>query len=37
MGPISVPEMSQLQNNTVKAESELRDKYNRKMRLQQSI
>ena len=27
MGPIGIEEMSKLQNNTVKAESDLRDKY----------
>ena len=33
MGPISIGEMSKLQNNTVKAESELRDKYMMKLSL----
>lgn len=33
MGPLTVPQMSNLQNNTVKAESELREKYNRKLAL----
>ena len=31
MGPLTVEQMSNLQNNTVKAESELRDKYNMKL------
>ena len=34
MGPLTVPQMSHLQNNTVKAESELREKYKRKLKLQ---
>jgi len=36
MGPLSVPQMSHLQNNTVKAETELRERYNRKLNLQKS-
>ena len=33
MGPLSVNQMSDLQNNTVKAESSLRDKYKVKLSL----
>ena len=37
MGPLAIEEMSKLQNNTVKAESDLREKYNMKMSLKKSI
>ena len=37
MGPIGIEEMSKLQNNTVKAESDLRDKYMMKLSLKKSI
>jgi hypothetical protein len=31
MGPLGVERMQELQNNTVKAESDLREKYNMKL------
>jgi hypothetical protein len=37
MGPLPVEKMSQLQNNTVKAESELRDRYNVKVSLKKTM
>ena len=37
MGPLSVNQMSDLQNNTVKAESSLRDKYKVKLSLQKTM
>lgn len=37
MGPLSVPEMSHLQNNTQKAETELREKYMKGQELGQSV
>ena len=37
MGPIGIDEMSKLQNNTVKAESDLRDKYMVKLSLQRTM
>lgn len=37
MGPLSVDKMSQLQNNTVKVESELRDKYNVQVSLKRTM
>lgn len=37
MGPLSVEQFSHLQNNTVKAESELRNKYNKKLKMNQSL
>lgn len=37
MGPLGVDAMQKLQNNTVKAESELRDKYNRRLSMQKTM
>lgn len=37
MGPLSVNQMSDLQNNTVKAESSLREKYQVKLSLQKTM
>ena len=37
MGPLAIEEMSKLQNNTVKAESELREKYNMKLSLKKTM
>ena len=37
MGPLGVEKMSELQNNTVKAESELRDRYNIKLSLKKTM
>jgi hypothetical protein len=37
MGPLPVEKMSELQNNTVKAESELRDRYNVKVSLKKTM
>ena len=37
MGPLSVGEMANLQNNTVKAESDLREKYNVKLSLKKTM
>ena len=37
MGPLTSEKMSELQNNTVKAESELRSRHNVKMSLQKSM
>lgn len=37
MGPLTVEQMSDLQNNTVKAESNLRDKYNVKFSLKKTM
>jgi hypothetical protein len=37
MGPLRVEQMQELQNNTVKAESALRDKYNMKLKLQKTM
>ena len=37
MGPLSIGKMTELQNNTVKAESELRDKYNMKLQMQKTM
>eukprot|EP00347_Sterkiella_histriomuscorum_P022347 403330799 len=37
MGPLSVEQMSDLQNNTVKAESDLRERYNVKLSLKKTM
>lgn len=37
MGPLRVEQMKELQNNTVKAESALRDKYNMRLKLQKTM
>ncbi len=37
MGPLGAEKMSELQNNTVKAESELRDRYNVKLSLKMTM
>ena len=37
MGPLDVNQMSELQNNTVKAESKLREKYNQKLSFKQTM
>ena len=37
MGPLGVDQMKRLQNNTVKAESDLRDKYKLRLSLQKTI
>jgi hypothetical protein len=37
MGPLRVEQMQELQNNTVKAESALREKYNMKLKLQKTM
>ena len=37
MGPLRVEQMQELQNNTVKAESALRDKYNMRLKLQKTM
>jgi hypothetical protein len=37
MGPLRIEQMQDLQNNTVKAESELRDKYNAKLKMQKTM
>ena len=37
MGSLTVPEMNNLQNNTVKAESDLREKYNVKLSLKKTM
>ncbi len=37
MGPLPVDKMSELQNNTVKAESELREKYHIKVSLKKTM
>jgi hypothetical protein len=37
MGPLRVEQMQELQNNTVKAESALRDKYNLRLKLQKTM
>ena len=37
MGPLGVDKMNELQNNTVKAESDLRDKYNMKLSMQKTM
>jgi hypothetical protein len=37
MGPLTVDAMSNLQNNTVKAESDLRERYNVKFSLKKSL
>jgi len=37
MGPLGIEEMSKLQNNTVKAESDLREKYNVKLSLKKTM
>jgi len=37
MGPLPIEKMSELSNNTVKAESDLREKYNIKLSLQRSL
>jgi len=37
MGPLRVDQMQELQNNTVKAESALRDKYNMRLKLQKTM
>ena len=37
MGPLPVEKMSDLQNNTVKVETELRDKYNMKVSLKKTM
>jgi len=37
MGPLTVEQMSDLQNNTVKAESDLREKYNMKLSLKKTM
>jgi len=37
MGPLGIEDMSKLQNNTVKAESDLREKYHMKLSLKKSV
>ena len=37
MGPLSVEQMSNLQNNTIKAESNLREKYNMKLQFKKTL
>ena len=37
MGPLGIEDMSKLQNNTVKAESDLREKYQMKLNLKRSV
>ena len=37
MGPLRVEQMQELQNNTVKAESALREKYNMRLKLQKTM
>lgn len=37
MGPLRIEQMQELQNNTVKAESALRDKYNMRLKLQKTM
>lgn len=37
MGPLTVEQMSELQNNTIKAESDLREKYNIKLSLKKTM
>ena len=37
MGPLPIEKMSELQNNTVKAESDLREKYNVKVSLKKTM
>ena len=37
MGPLTVEQMSELQNNTLKAESDLREKYNVKLSLKKTM
>lgn len=37
MGPLTVEQMSDLQNNTVKAESDLRERYNVKLSLKKTM
>jgi hypothetical protein len=37
MGPLPIEKMSELQNNTVKAESELRERYNAKVSLKKTM
>jgi hypothetical protein len=37
MGPLGVDRMAELQNNTVKAESDLREKYNMKLAMQKTM
>ena len=37
MGPLTVNQMCDLQNNTVKVESELRDRYNKKLSLKKTM
>ena len=37
MGPLTVNQMSDLQNNTVKVESQLRDRYNQKLSLKKTM
>jgi hypothetical protein len=37
MGPLGVEDMKMLQNQTVKAESDLREKYNMKLNLKRSV
>ena len=37
MGPLTIEQMSDLQNNTVKAESDLRERYNVKLSLKKTM
>jgi len=37
MGPLGIDTMRDLQNNTVKAESRLREKYQQKLQLEMTI
>jgi hypothetical protein len=37
MGPLGVEQMQELQNNTVKAESALREKYDKKLKMQKTM
>jgi len=37
MGPLSIVKMTELQNNTVKAESDLRERYDMKMKMQRTM
>ena len=37
MGPLGVDQMCELQNNTVKAESKLRERYNQKLSFKQTM
>ena len=37
MGPLNIDQMQELQNNTVKAEAALREKYDRKQKMQKTL